>query len=173
MVTLAARREAASHLCQVHGVSQWRACQTLEVDRSSIRCRSRRPDDGPIRLRLRAITAGRRRFGYRRLHILLRREGLAPNHKKLRRFMPRNGAGSPSWRPQASARHKGTAGVTAGSQPALVDGLAARSAERRPALSGSHASLARGRALRRWREWKIPFEIFRRPFPSNISRYYL
>src|SRR5215469_8930571 len=37
MVTPAARREATAHLCQVHGVSQRRACQALEVDRSSIR----------------------------------------------------------------------------------------------------------------------------------------
>jgi putative transposase len=86
MVTPVARREATAHLCQVHGVSQRRACRALEVDRSSIRYRSRRPDDGHIRLRLREIAAVRRRFGYRRLHILLRREGLAPNHKKLRRL---------------------------------------------------------------------------------------
>src|SRR5215475_12988183 len=86
MVTPAVRREATAHLCQVHGVSQRRACQALEMDRSSIRYRSRRPADGPIRLRLREIAAVRRRFGYRRLHILLRREGLVLNHKKLRRL---------------------------------------------------------------------------------------
>ena len=86
MVTPAARREAASHLHQVHGVSQRRACQAIGVDRSSIRYRRRRPDDGVIRSRLREIAAVRRRFGYRRLHILLRREGIALNHKKLRRL---------------------------------------------------------------------------------------
>jgi putative transposase len=86
MVTPAARREAASHLQQVHGVSQRRACQAIGVDRSSIRYRRRRPDDGVIRSRLREIAVVRRRFGYRRLHILLRREGIALNHKKLRRL---------------------------------------------------------------------------------------
>jgi hypothetical protein len=40
---------------------------------------------------LRELAALRRRFGYRRLHILLRREGITLNHKKLRRLMPRNG----------------------------------------------------------------------------------
>ena len=75
MVTPAARREAAAHLREVHGVSQRRACQALGVDRSSVRYRSRR-DDGEIRVRLREIAPVRRRFGYRRLHILLRREGL-------------------------------------------------------------------------------------------------
>jgi putative transposase len=86
MVTPAARREAAAHLCQVHGVSQRRACQAIGVDRSSIRYRRRRPDDGIIRSRLREIAAVRRPFGYRRLHLLLRREGLLLNHKKLRRL---------------------------------------------------------------------------------------
>lgn len=86
MVTPAARREAAAHLGRVHGVSQRRACQTIGADRSSIRYRRRRPDDGSIRTRLREIAAVRRRFGYRRLHVLLRREGLLLNHKKLRRL---------------------------------------------------------------------------------------
>jgi putative transposase len=67
-------------------VSQRRACQTIGADRSSVRYRSRRPDDSAIRARLRAIAAVRRRFGYRRLHVLLRREGIALNHKKLRRL---------------------------------------------------------------------------------------
>ena len=39
-----------------------------------------------IRVRLREIAAVRRRFGYRRLHILLQREGFTLNHKKLRRI---------------------------------------------------------------------------------------
>ena len=86
MVMPAARREAAAHLHQVYGVSQRRACQAIGADRSSVRYRCRRPDDGAIRVRLREIAAVRRRFGYRRLHILLQREGLTLNHKKLRRI---------------------------------------------------------------------------------------
>jgi putative transposase len=86
MVTPAARREAAAHLHQVCGVSQRRACQAIGADRSSVRYRYRRPEDGLLRSRLREIAAVRRRFGYRRLHILLQREGLTLNHKKLRRI---------------------------------------------------------------------------------------
>jgi putative transposase len=86
MVTPAARREASAHLHQVYGVSQRRACQAIGADRSSVRYRRRRPEDGPLRARLREIAAVRRRFGYRRLHILLRREGIMLNHKKLRRI---------------------------------------------------------------------------------------
>jgi putative transposase len=86
MVTPAARRQAVAHLCQNHQVSQRRACEVISVDRSSVRYRSVRPDDAIVRVRLRELAAVRRRFGYRRLMILLRREGLQLNHKKLRRL---------------------------------------------------------------------------------------
>ena len=86
MVTPAARREAVAHLRVAFEVSERRACSTLGADRTSIRYRSRRPDDASIRARLRELAAIRRRFGYRRLHILLRREGIIMNHKKLRRL---------------------------------------------------------------------------------------
>jgi putative transposase len=86
MVTPVARREAAAHLQTVHGVSERRACEVLAADRSSVRYRTVRPDDAGLRERLRALAAARRRFGYRRLLILLRREGLRVNHKKLRRL---------------------------------------------------------------------------------------
>lgn len=46
----------------------------------------RRPDDGDLRSRLREIAAERRRFGYRRLGIMLAREGIVMNHKKLLRL---------------------------------------------------------------------------------------
>jgi putative transposase len=51
-----------------------------------VRYRSRRPDDDAARVRLRELAASRRRFGYRRLHILLDREGSYMNLKKLRRL---------------------------------------------------------------------------------------
>jgi putative transposase len=86
MVTPAARREAAAHLCSVHGVSPRRACRTIGVERTSIRYRHRRVDDGAMRSRLRELAAIRRRFGWRRLHVLLSREGARVNHKKLRRL---------------------------------------------------------------------------------------
>ncbi len=75
-----------AHLRQMYQVSQRRACRTIGADRASVRYRSRRPDDGAVRARLRELAANRRRFGYRRLHILLAREGSQMNHKKLRRL---------------------------------------------------------------------------------------
>ena len=86
MVTPAARREAAAHLRVGYEVSERRACSALGTDRTSVRYRSRRPDDATVRARLRELAAIRRRFGYRRLHILLTREGIVMNHKKLRRL---------------------------------------------------------------------------------------
>ena len=86
MVTPAARREAAAHLQVAYEVSERRACSALGADRTSVRYRSRRPDDATARVRLHELASIRRRFGYRRLHILLRREGIVMNHKKLRRL---------------------------------------------------------------------------------------
>lgn len=86
MVTPAAKREAVGHLRVVHEVSERRACSVLGADRGSIRYRHRRPDDAEVRSRLRALAAERRRFGYRRLGVLLAREGIEMNHKKLLRL---------------------------------------------------------------------------------------
>jgi putative transposase len=52
----------------------------------TVRYRSRRPDDPALRERLRALARERRRFGYRRLLIFLRREGFIVNHKRLFRI---------------------------------------------------------------------------------------
>jgi putative transposase len=71
---------------EAHGISERRACALLGADRSVVRYRSIRPDDGNLRARLRSLARERRRFGYRRLGLLLAREGLRPNHKKLRRL---------------------------------------------------------------------------------------
>jgi putative transposase len=86
MVTPVVRRQAVAHLCQTFEVSQRRACNVIGADRTSIRYRSLRPDDAALRQRLRELAAVRRRFGYRRLLVLLRRDGLCLNHKKLRRL---------------------------------------------------------------------------------------
>lgn len=68
------------------GCSQRRACGLVGLAPKTYRYRSRRPDDGELRCRLRQLAAERRRFGYRRLLILLRREDVAVNHKRLFRL---------------------------------------------------------------------------------------
>lgn len=86
MVTPAARREAVAHLVEVHEMSERRACHVISADRSSIRYRARRPDDAQLRSRLRQLAQQRRRFGYRRLHVLLKREGCEVNRKRIQRL---------------------------------------------------------------------------------------
>lgn len=66
--------------------SQRRACRLAGLAPKVYRHRTRRRDDGVLRTRLLALAACRRRFGYRRLHLLLKREGFAVNHKKLYRI---------------------------------------------------------------------------------------
>jgi putative transposase len=75
MVGPAAKREAVAHLRSALEMSERRACTLVAADRKMIRYCSRRPPDSELRGRLRALANERRRFGYRRLFILLRREG--------------------------------------------------------------------------------------------------
>ena len=66
--------------------SQRRAFCLVGLDRKTYRYASKRQGDDVLRTRLRDLASQRRRFGYRRLHILLRREGIEVNHKKLYRL---------------------------------------------------------------------------------------
>ena len=68
------------------GYAQRRACSLVSIDPRVYRYKSRRPGDAGLRQRLRELASERRRFGYRRLHILLKREGIAVNWKKLYRL---------------------------------------------------------------------------------------
>ena len=68
------------------GYSQRRACALIGIAPKTYRYTTSRGDDSEFRQRLRHLAAERRRFGYRRLHILLRREGVEVNHKKLFRI---------------------------------------------------------------------------------------
>ena len=86
MVTPAQRREAIAHLIAARQMSERRACRVAGVERALVRYRSRRPDDAELRTRLRALAHERRRFGYRRLHVLLRREGWTVNRKRVQRL---------------------------------------------------------------------------------------
>jgi putative transposase len=86
MVTPAAEREAVVHLKTEHEMSERRACQLLQCCRMTVRYASVRADDTNLRDQMKAIAHERRRFGYRRIHVLLRREGVTVNHKRLFRL---------------------------------------------------------------------------------------
>ena len=85
-MTPAAKRQAVAHLQTNHGVSERRACATLQIDRSSVRYKSIRSDDADLRQAMKQIAKERRRFGYRRVHVMLARQGWRVNHKKIRRL---------------------------------------------------------------------------------------
>jgi putative transposase len=67
------------------GLSQRHVCRLLAVDPKTVRRPERRGDEA-VRARLRTLAGERRRFGYRRLGILLESEGVRMNHKKLYRL---------------------------------------------------------------------------------------
>lgn len=75
-----------------YSVSERRACRLVGIGRSTLRYRKRaRSDEPSLRQRLRDLAAARPRFGYRRLHVLLRREGVIVNHKRIERLYREEG----------------------------------------------------------------------------------
>ena len=91
MVGPAAKREAVAHLQEVMQMSERRACSVIAADRTSIRYRSRRPDDAELRDRLRDLANARRRFGYRLLFVLLRRDGETAGRNRIYRLYREEG----------------------------------------------------------------------------------
>jgi len=80
------RREAVLVMQVEVELSQRRACGLMELYRATCRYRRRRGADQRLRVRLRELAEARRRFGYRRLQILLQREGWQVNHKRVYRL---------------------------------------------------------------------------------------
>lgn len=75
-----------AHACDKHGVSQRRASHFLDVDRSSVRYNSIRSNDTEFREAIEKVSAERRCFGYKCVHVMLQRQGWHINHKKLSRL---------------------------------------------------------------------------------------
>jgi len=78
-------RQAVDVLWEERGLGVTRACGLIGIPRSLYRNR-RRPDPPALVARLREPAAVKRRYGYRRLHVLLRREGFAVNRKRVHRL---------------------------------------------------------------------------------------
>ena len=102
MVRPAARREVAGHLQAAYDISERRACLATGFGRSSQRYRKRSDPQVALRMRLKEMAAARVRYGYRRLHILLRREGWEVNHKRTYRIYETRGYRSGPSCPSAS-----------------------------------------------------------------------
>ena len=69
-----------------HGFPERRACRLIGVDRTAFQYQRSCKGDATVRARMRELANERRRFGYRRLAIMLKREGLAMNLKKVYRL---------------------------------------------------------------------------------------
>jgi len=82
----AARKQMAQELRQRHGLSARRACGLIGIPTCSLRYCSRRGDNTAVRQRMRELAQERPRYGYRRLGVLLRREGHRINHKRVLRL---------------------------------------------------------------------------------------
>jgi putative transposase len=67
-------------------ITAQRACQVIRLGRSTFYLKSRAKDQTPLRTRLRELAAARPRFGYPRLHVMLRREGWHVNIKRVYRL---------------------------------------------------------------------------------------
>lgn len=85
------RREAVNYAREHWIYSQRRACGLVGLCRSSARYQTRRSGDEELRERLRELAGERRRFGYRRLHVMLEREGRVVNHKRIYRLYREEG----------------------------------------------------------------------------------
>ena len=69
-----------------YGMGVSRACRLATISRSLWYYRSRRPAQTALTMRMKELAQSRPRFGYRRVHVMLRREGWAVNHKRVRRL---------------------------------------------------------------------------------------
>jgi len=84
------KRDAALKVIDKYDISQRHACRLVSVDPKTVR-REPEPDNPEIRELMREIAATRRRFGYRRIEVMLAREGIVMNQKKLRRLYKEEG----------------------------------------------------------------------------------
>jgi putative transposase len=86
MVSPQVKREAVTLLQTERDFGVTRACGLVGISRSLYRYRSRRPDSAALRERIAELAAVKRRYGYRRIYLRLRREGWAVNRKRVYRL---------------------------------------------------------------------------------------
>jgi len=91
VVRPAGKRAVVSHLVEAHGLSERRACRLADLNLSAWQYRARRKERPGLRARIKELAGMRRRFGYRRIYALLRREGWRVNHKAVHRIYVEEG----------------------------------------------------------------------------------
>lgn len=103
MVTPAAKREMADYVTESYEVSCSHACGLFSLARSTRYYPCRPRDDQPLREALRKTAQKRKRWGYRRLIVLLRRDGWTDNHKRIERVYREEGLQVPKRRKRKTA----------------------------------------------------------------------
>lgn len=91
MVKPADRREAVSYLKDRYEVSERRTCNVLKIYRSAYRRKPISGEQAFLTMRIKEIAVSRVRYGYRRIHVLLKREGWNINHKRVYRIYKAEG----------------------------------------------------------------------------------
>lgn len=86
MVKPQARKAVVSYTQNTYPISERRACRLFRLSRAVKRYKPLRSDDPEVILKIKDLSESRRRFGYRRLFTLLKREGIKMNEKKFRRI---------------------------------------------------------------------------------------
>jgi putative transposase len=117
-------------------MSERRACKLIKADRQMVRYQSRRPPETALRERLRSLANERRRFGYRRLYIMLKREGEASGINRIYRLYREEGLGV--------RRRKGRKRAVGVRAPILVEARP----NARWSLDFVHDQMANGRRFR-------------------------
>jgi putative transposase len=93
MVGPQVKRQAVDVLREERGLGITRACGLVGISRSLYGYRSRRPECSGLRERICELAGEKRRYGYRRIHVLLRREGWPVNRKRTYRLYREAGLG--------------------------------------------------------------------------------
>ena len=86
VVRPSAKRSVVGHMMEAQRLSRYRCCNLAGLPRSTAYYVSIRPDDQRVRDRLKELAQSHRRYGYLRIHYLLRKEGLAVNAKRTYRL---------------------------------------------------------------------------------------
>jgi transposase InsO family protein len=106
MVAPSERREVVGYLRDEWGLSERRSCELASIPRSTARYEPRPApaDEEELVEAIRAEAVRRKRFGYRRVYLVLRRNGWEVNHKRVHRLWRREGLQVPRKRPRRRRR---------------------------------------------------------------------
>jgi putative transposase len=86
MVGVSQRKAAARYLLEHYPISERHACRVVKMPRKTYRYVSQRPDQAALRQRIVELSCTRVRYGYKRIHVLLKREGIRVNKKRVHRL---------------------------------------------------------------------------------------